>query len=472
MELYREIDIQAITDKLDQIIDEANDIKKKTLEPTLDECFQVQEVICDFIRKKKRIIYGGTAYNELIKNKNKKDGIYSIKDCKDIEFYTPKPIEDIMELSNILDGKKFKYVQGRQANHAETYTIFVNFEQICDMSYMPSNIFSNMPVITINGLLYSHPLWILVDILRQYNDPITSYWRLKDKKFFRANILLKYYPLELEKNKYKLNKDMIDIKTNIFNEISKLNTLIFIGSIAEEYYLSRSSEINKYKLECFSVNFENDIKIINKFIEKILSEKYKNIKINLYKPFYQFTDQHIEFILNNVCLLKIYGSNNKCIPYNILHLNNSKIEKIQLGGFYKRYNQSGGSETIKIGSFMILFNHLLIERQYYYINRSDKYKEIESRMYELLKERQDYLKNKSKTVIDNSPFKEFILKCSGDTIDQAREFRLNILKKKQKGQRTIFTYDPATQKNAKIPEYIFTNTSGNLDSSGLQKIFN
>ena len=229
MELYREIDIQAITDKLDQIIDEANDIKKKTLEPTLDECFQVQEVICDFIRKKKRIIYGGPAYNELIKNKNKKDGIYSIKDCKDIEFYTPKPIEDIMELSNILDGKKFKYVQGRQANHAETYTIFVNFEQICDMSYMPSNIFSNMPVITINGLLYSHPLWILVDILRQYNDPITSYWRLKDKTFFRANILLKYYPLELEKNKYKLNKDMIYIKKNIFNEISKLNTLIFIG---------------------------------------------------------------------------------------------------------------------------------------------------------------------------------------------------------------------------------------------------
>ena len=52
-------------------------------------------------------------------------------------------------------------------------TIFVNFEQYCDMSYIPNNIFLNMPAITINGLMYADPTWILVDILRQYNYPIT-----------------------------------------------------------------------------------------------------------------------------------------------------------------------------------------------------------------------------------------------------------------------------------------------------------
>ena len=197
MELYRDIDIQAITDKLDQIIEEATDIKIKTLEPTLEECLQVKEVINDYISKKKRIIYGGTAYNTLIIQKLKKDAIYKENDCKDIEFYSPKPIEDIMELADILHEKNFKYVQVRQAMHAETYTLFVNFEQCCDVSYMPSNIFLNTPAITIDRIMYAHPMWILVDILRQYNDPITSYWRLKDKTFFRANVLLKHYPLEL-----------------------------------------------------------------------------------------------------------------------------------------------------------------------------------------------------------------------------------------------------------------------------------
>ena len=166
MELYRDIDIQAITDKLDQIVEEATNIKKKTLEPTLDECKDVKEVINDFIMKKKRIVYGGTAYNTLITQKSKKDAIYGANECKDVEFYSPKPIEDIMELADILHEKKFKFVQVRQAMHAETYTLFVNFEQYCDVSYMPSNIFLNMPAITIDGILYSHPTWILVDILR------------------------------------------------------------------------------------------------------------------------------------------------------------------------------------------------------------------------------------------------------------------------------------------------------------------
>ena len=263
MELYRDIDIQAITDKLDQIIDEAIDIKIHTLEPTIDECRLVQEVIRDFIIKKKRIVYGGTAYNELIKQKNQADAIYKKNDCKDIEFYSPKPIEDLMELSNLLHEKKFKYVQGKQANHAETYTIFVNFDQYCDMSYMPNNVYSNMPTIIINGIIYAHPMWILVDILRQYNDPITSYWRLKDKTFFRASILLKHYPLELDtKYKLKIDNKHNDLKQKIFEKIAVLHTLIFVGSVAQKYYLERSSNIDTSDLIAYSVNFTNDIKII------------------------------------------------------------------------------------------------------------------------------------------------------------------------------------------------------------------
>jgi len=488
MELYRDIDIQAITDKLDQIVDDATAIKRKTLEPTIDECKDIKEVINDFIMKKKRIVYGGTAYNTLIMQKSKKDAIYGPNECKDVEFYSPKPIEDIMELADILHEKNFKFVQVRQAMHAETYTLFVNFEQYCDVSYMPSNIFLNMPAVTIDGILYSHPTWILVDILRQYNDPITSYWRLKDKTFFRANVLLKLYPLELAEVKIPEPDSRLDtIKEKIFKEISKLHTLIHLGSLAENYYLTRSSKVNSSKLEVISTNFSNDVKLIAGIIEKILGSRNKDIVINAYKPYFQFRDETVDFVLDGITLVRVMGSNGKCVPYNILNMENSsygKIESIQLGGYYKstksanssNQTKSGGKEpeksnSIKLATFMGLFQHLLVERHYWYTSRSDKYKEIETLIKKILQVRNDYLNAKSLTVMDSTPYKEFIIRCSGDTIDQGREFRLGLMKRKAQGARLLFTYDPDGSKSAKVPEYKFANTSGNLDKNAIKKIF-
>lgn len=482
MELYRDIDIQAITDKLDQIVDEANKIKIITVEPTINECRQVQEVINDFILKSKRIVYGGTAYNELIKLKKKSDAIYSEFVCKDIDFYSPKPLEDLIELCDLLHADGFKYVKGSQAVHVGTYSIFVNFVQYCDISYMPTNVFSNMPTITIKGLLYSDPMWILVDILRQYNDPITSYWRLKDKTFFRASTLLKHYPLDLAISKIEPKNNFAKEKHELFKQLVDMKTLILVGSVAIKYYLDRSSTIDTSAIECYSINFNNDIMIINKLIEQILGQKYKQIVINTYKPFFQFRDEMIEYIIDNTCLLKIYGTDKKCLPYNLLHLENNKfdkIDKIQLGGFYRRGNKKQDKKqenikdhSIKIGTFMLLFNNLLIERQYQYINRSSKYKNIETIMSNLLKARQEYLIKNSLTVVDNSPFKEFIIKCSGETIDSMREARLEAERKKSKGLKFSFHYDPATQKgHVKMPEHKFANISGNIDKSLLEKIF-
>ena len=235
----------------------------------------------------------------------------------------------------------------------------------------------------------------------------------------------------------------------------------------------------------------NDIKIINKIISDILGSKYKNITINSYKPFFQFRDQHIEFILDNIILLKIYGSNHKCIPYNLLHLTKNDsllIQSIQLGGYFKKVKSkhagSGSAaasnkivtstnieNTIKIATFMVLFQSILVERHFLYICRSEKYKIYDSKLGKLLKIRNEYLTEKSLTVIDSTPYKEFIIRCSGETIDQGREFRLGLVKRKAAGSKLLFTYDPNGKKDYKVPEYKFENTSGNLDKSDIKKLF-
>jgi len=462
--LYRTADIQAITDNLDKIIDESLEIKNSILEPTMSEYNSAMEIIKEYISKKGRIVYGGKSYNQLIGTKEPKDQIYGPNDMKDIEFYSFEPINDMVELCNIFQDKNFKFVRSTQAFHNETYKLFVNFTGLCDVSYMPKNIYSNMPVVKIDKILYSHPTWMLVDILRQYNDPITSYWRLKDKTFFRATKLLKHYPLELNTSvKIPKNDKYLEQKTELFKNIMFIPTLIYIGSIAENYYQTLNSSINCTKIQVLSVNYKEDVKTILAMLEKILESEYSKLEINFYRPFFQFWDERVEFVLNGTCLIKIFNHNNICLPYNNLYINHEKINKIQTGGHYKEIKGGSDDIIIKIGTFMLLFNHLLISKHYDYINRKDSYKIYEHLMYKLLKQRETYLDKHHKTVIDNTPYREFVIRCVGKTEDSGRAFRLKMLKKKETNKRPLFSYDPGTQRSGyKVPDFKFANTSGNI----------
>ena len=482
MELYRMEDIKAITDNLDKIIEESSIVKNHTLEPTIEEYKKAIQISKDFISSKKRIIYGGKAYDELIKLKNESDKIYKEYSRSDIEFYTPEPISDLVELCNILYEQKFTFVSGRQAEHDGTYKIYVNFENICDITYMPKNIFGNMPAVTIDKILYSHPMWILIDILRQYNDPITSYWRLRDKLFFRATTLLKHYPLELVTLSSFTYKDTHNNeKINLFKKMMSMESIIFTGSIAETYYLTLKSQINTSHIEVFSTNFRDDVKAIIEFLKEIFSDKYDQLTINYYVPFYQFWDERVEISLKDECIIKIFGNkifgnNEMCIPYNNLFISDSKINKIQVGGFRSKIkNNIGGSDEkcIKIATFILLFNHLLIHRQYEYINRTEIYKKYEKIMHGLLNKRNTYLKENKKTVMDNTPYREFIIRCNGITVNSTRKYRLQQLNKKLKGRVIVFNYNPETQqKTFTLPEYKFSNISGNLNDKGLIRLLN
>ena len=84
----------------------------------------------------------------------------------------------------------------------------------------------------------------------------------------------------------------------------------------------------------------------------------------------------------------------------------------------------------------------------------------------LVNARNSYLKNNNKTVLDDTPFQEFRLSCQGDTIDQARKFRLSVAEKLKKKQRIKFRYDPLDKNEKFKPDaYKFPNTSGGINNT-------
>ena len=304
IKLYSDKDIKIIDDNIDNIIETARRKELEVLEPTLDEFKQVHNYILDYIKKNKRIIYGGWAWNALIKHKNPKDVFYhnDLIDRPDIEFYSFTPVVDLTNLCNELNKNGYKNIQGKEANHEETYTLFVNFIAYCDITYMPAIIFHKIPLYKIDNIMYTYPKFILIDVLRMYNDPLTSYWRIK-KNISKSIKLIKHYPLEFKGifTKYTLDNRTNVILDYIRKDIINGSTLLVHGYYAYNYYIYKSKDDKKEELyvpyyDVISIKLEEDAKIISQLLFKFDN----TITVEEYQPFYQFTDHKITFIYNKM----------------------------------------------------------------------------------------------------------------------------------------------------------------------------
>ena len=231
------------TEKFNNIQDK---IKRKTvleMEPTLDEQKRVRAIILKYIKDNKRKLYGGFALHKLLTNKDPKLALYSEYDTYDIDCYSPEPMVDAVELSKLLFKEGINAVQAGEADHKETYNIFVNYQEYVNFSYVPSIIYNNMRFLEIDGFRVIHPWFMMIDYFRMFSDPLGSYWRL-DKSHKRYQILEKYYPLPKTKefltspkNIPNLQQNTYDVLNKCFNYLCNVDTLLFTGFYAYDYYV-------------------------------------------------------------------------------------------------------------------------------------------------------------------------------------------------------------------------------------------
>jgi len=449
--MYRDEDIDKIQENINKIIDNSHNEYKKTYEPTLSEVTKVYNAIKDYIIRTKKIAYGGFAQNTLLMNKNKSDSFYKIidgvfynfPDVADIEFYSPNPVKDMVELLEELYKQGFKHIEGKNGVHNGTYKIFVNFINYCDIAYMPEYIYNNLPTITTdNNIRCAHPHFMVCDAYRIMTDPMTSYWRL-EKAITRFNKLLNYYPITNEHTATKsleLEKPNNKIMRFIRKHVIHKSKLVVIGFYAFEYYNKKIIKSDKKEYPYYEL-ITDDIINDTKKIEKKLKNIHSNITIKQFSPFLEFFDKRVEFYIDNKLILRLFGNNNRCIVY--------------------RYSKN---KKTYFGTYNLTYMYLLFE---YFYNKINK-KQNETELYNILLSklaiiRTKYLENHNITVIDPSPFQDFTLKCTGKPIDIIREFRL------QKNKSNKFNYKPSG-KIINIPKLLFNNISGN-EILDIKKLF-
>ena len=444
--MYRPVDEEVILKNLSKLEDEAKQIYLNNYEPTITEIKSVYDEIMNFIKEKNRIIYGGFAQNSLIKVKNKDAAFYKETDIADIEFYTPDPIGDTIDLVDHLHKKNYKYVEGKEGVHPETYKIFVNFINYCDVSYMPKNIYDNCPIIKLNGIIYTDPHFMLIDAYRVYSDPMTSYFRLT-KTFTRFNKLINYYPLDEDMIYYKLRpssnldkKKCEEILEFIRHKIIHDSKLIVVGHYAFNQLMKMSRAPETYLIDCcyyqiISTNYGEDIQKIH----NIMKQKYPNIVTKKYNPFFQFLDRSTEFFINNTLILRVYDSYQRCIVYR-----NSEKKKVLFG------------------TSQLIFMYNLIQYNISKIRKNEfNTATYGSMLVRQIKARDKYLDEQHKTVLDDTIFQEFSMSCIGEPKDLLRESFLTAKKKKEQGKQMKFLYKPTGQPGRK-PNFRFDNSSGEV----------
>jgi len=440
--MYRLDDIDMINKNLSKIQDDASKEYKTNNEPTLTDISYVYNSIKEYIKKNKKLVYGGFAQNLLIHDKKPDESFYkeidgayyNWPDLADIEFYSPDPIKDTIELVDYLHSKGFKNIQGKEGVHHETYKIFVNFLNYCDISYVPPNIFEKIPYIEIQGIRCTHPHFMLVDAYRVLTDPMTSYWRV-DKSIKRFQKLLRYYPMDKinqeQYNKVEFNtmiptKDLQFIRRKIIHK----SRLIVVGFYAYDYYMKKTDKqymLNRYPYyEVISTDYIKD----SKYISYIMKKKYNDrLIVKEYNPYFNFTDERTEFYLDDKLVLILYGNNKRCIVY--------------------RYSEN---KTTYFGTFNLVYMYMLFA---YYINMPYHkiYKILTSHM---IYGRNKYLDTHNITVVDKSPFQDFTIKCIGKPDELTHDKMLN-------SKQAKFIYYPGMDKIKLYKNDYFNN-------SGLKKI--
>ena len=454
-------------------------IKTKKLvefEPTLDEITKVYNIILDYIKIKNRKIYGGYGLNKLLIDKDAKLAIYEDMDTPDIEFYSPDPIGDLVKICGLLHKKGFKQIMGQEAQHKETYTIYVNYLAYCDITYMPINIYNKIRYINLDELNFIHPWFMMIDFFRMFTDPMLSYWRL-EKHFERYKKLEKYYSLpkiskSLTVDTYK-NITLYEIINLLEDFLVTRSNIIFTGFYVYNYYLKfckYDKRDTSYKqiqipyLEVYSTEYVIDGLSIIEFIKTLPENISSKIIYEEYYPFFQFYGYNTVFYYNEGYVKKpilyIYSNNNKCIPYK-------EVQYVKFDNVKNKY-EIRPNIKMNIGSFEFNILHYLI---ILVKARIDDNKDINDIIYKYINGlvifRKYYLKQNNLNNIfeDDSLFQGFVIECKGKTISPDREKRLLIQHRRKLGKPLVFRYEPETSK--KPGAYNFQNSSGNIIKNNL-----
>jgi hypothetical protein len=155
---------------LGRATEEAADLRDGELvrDPALRKALGIVE---DFLRRRKRVCYGGMAINAHLPQRVK---FYDFtKVLPDYDFFTPEPEKDVKELLADFRDHGFKNAVARLGMHEGTTKIFVNYTAVADITLLPQWLYTILQKRALNddGIMYADANFLRMNMYLELSRP-------------------------------------------------------------------------------------------------------------------------------------------------------------------------------------------------------------------------------------------------------------------------------------------------------------
>ena len=218
-------------------------------------------IVKAFIKRKERIIYGGTAVDFALRAKGSHLYPDEFMNFPDLDFYSPESVEDAYELADELFDAGIENVSAIVAYHTQTMRVRFNMISVADLSYMPPRVYSKVKYIDFDGYRVVHPHHQFIDMhigmaFPFRNSPREVILDRKNKDYERFNMLYKHYPVQRPDN-----VSLVKMSVKAGAKIPDTAMLIGIGAYPIYYKMAQDIGVNVSDFPCATLTADDILEL-------------------------------------------------------------------------------------------------------------------------------------------------------------------------------------------------------------------
>ena len=324
-----------------------------------EEIRKILGIVERFIARKKLILYGGTAINNILP----KTAQFYNKDIElpDYDMYSKTALEDAKELADIYNKEGYSEVEAKSGIHLGTFKVFVNFMPIADITELHPQVYKEIlkDAITVNGMKHSPPDFLRMNMYLELSRPLgdVSRW---EKVLKRLSLLNQHFPLTVDRNCQTVDfqRGLDSVKENseklyvVTRDILINQEVIFFGGYAASLYSRYMPENEKRqvrKIPDFDVLSEEPEKCAIIVKEQLLDAGFSKVKIVHHDSIGETIPEHVEIIVASETIAFIYKPI-ACHSYNKINIDGKEIHIASIDTiltFYFAFIYAGEPEHIR-----------------------------------------------------------------------------------------------------------------------------
>lgn len=251
---------------------------------------------------------------------------YALKEPHDLDVYSSHPLALAEKIYKKCREMGYESTCIIEAIHHGTYSVRIRNPDnstfnVCDLTYVPTTFYSDIPYDEINGMLMVKDKWVLLDFYKMFSDPVCSSFRYKTVYDERLTPFEKYFNFAHKQEQINHVFNPIDQQVKDIMEEFKYNDSvvvsgykaynIFLSYIPKELKPPYFQYLKDHYYEFISIDYDND----NLKLQKILDDNKIEYTTQRRQRFCYYKDYTTEYYINGNLFCIIYANNNISIPY-------------------------------------------------------------------------------------------------------------------------------------------------------------